>query len=144
MWRLSCIIQADQPNLYLPWWWSERKWTMANGQGDIMLLLVKREEGTLAQECRHSPDILQKQNADVLQKLKNARKQMEHWSLQKRLQPWRPLDFSPVRPIMDFWLTDCRIISLCYGPHCVSVTGDSSTRGTGISRGTKEAFAGNT
>lgn len=46
----------------------------------------------------------------------------------KEYSPGKHLDFSLVRPSWDFWPTDCRILSVCYGHHCLSVFCDSSDR----------------
>lgn len=59
------LSRQTQPNLYLSWWGLERKVTMADGQGDIMLPPVKMEGGTLAKECRHSLEAEKCKERDV-------------------------------------------------------------------------------
>lgn len=39
-------------------------------------------------------------------KLEKAREEILPWNLQKGMQHRQHLNFSPVRPIADFWLTE--------------------------------------
>ena len=76
-------------------------------------------------------------NRDGLQKLKTSRKSTLFQSFQTELKPWQRIDFSPMRPMSNFYLqtvalyicaTEASICSVCYVCQVTSAVSDSATQ----------------
>ena len=89
--------------------WTWLVWLSSSSSRQIWFCCVwGYRKGPLAKECR-----------DFTEARKHRKNRFLPWSLQTRVQLCQHLEFNPVRPILDFWPTDCRIINVCCWHHCL-------------------------